>query len=707
MANDQNRILVDSIKRLLRRRAFPNLRRIIAKTHAADLSIIFRSLPLDDQCTLFNMIPDISKKGILLSEMDEDVYLDLAEKISTDALAAIFESMPSDDVADLIELLPEEISDAVLKKMHKAGVEEVADLLSFADDTAGRIMTPDFIALKEEITAREAIASLQKEYSDVEMPFYLYVVDEYGKLTGVSSLRQLVVVPPNTPLRQFMATDVFSVKTDMDQEEVARLVARYDILAVPVVDENLRLVGIVTVDDVIDIIRTEATEDILKMAGVGEEYVETKSILKSTRIRLPWLFASCIGGIVALLIISHFESVLSQVAYLAAFIPVIMGMGGNIGTQSSTIVVRGLATGRLNVRDIWRVVSKGVVHRFDPRSRLRPLYCRSGPAVLQYHGSGHIRRAGVDEFHVYRCPGGVVCSHGHGAHQCGPGGGNRSFRDHGHRYHQCFLLLHYCHDTAGALAGMSRLTTTAIVLWRREYGDFDLIVTLLTRDQGKRTLIAKAAKKSTKRFPGILEPFNTLQIAFRQGQRKGMPVLEEATLSRPSGSIRSDFIKTAYASYWSECVGVWMEEGEVRPDIFNLLAYVLDALADKDLSPAMLSILFQMRFIGHEGLRPVLERCTCCQCDLEAIDQKLFCIDLGKGGVVCNQCPASHGGHLHLSRGTLKQLQWIADGDLAKALRARFTSFAMDEATRFLEAFVPYHIGKKLKSLTFLQGIRQ
>lgn len=358
MASDKNRILVESIKRLLRRKAYPNLKKIVEKTHAADLSIIFRSLPLADQSKLFNMISDTAKKGILLSELDEDACLELVGQIPTEELADIFEKMPSDDVAVLIDLLPEEISEAILKRMHKDDVEEVADLLSFADDTAGRIMTPDFIALREEITAKEAIASLQKEYSDVEMPFYLYVVDDYGNLVGVISLRQLVVVPPDTPLKQFMTTDVFSVKTDMDQEEVAKLVARYDILAVPVVDENNRLVGIVTVDDVIDIIRTEATEDILKMAGVGEEYIETKSIFKSTRIRLPWLFASCIGGVVAIVIIGHFEGVLTQVAYLAAFIPVIMGMGGNIGTQSSTIVVRGLATGRLNVRDIWGVVVK-------------------------------------------------------------------------------------------------------------------------------------------------------------------------------------------------------------------------------------------------------------------------------------------------------------------------------------------------------------
>jgi len=144
----------------------------------------------------------------------------------------------------------------------------------------------------------------------------------------------------------------------MDHEEVARLVARYDILAVPVVDGSNRLMGIVTVDDVIDILRKEATEDILKMAGAGEEFVETKSIFKSTRIRLPWLFASCLGGLFAFFIIGEYESSLSKIAYLAAFIPVIMGMGGNIGTQSSTIVVRGLATGRIHARDIWSVVFK-------------------------------------------------------------------------------------------------------------------------------------------------------------------------------------------------------------------------------------------------------------------------------------------------------------------------------------------------------------
>jgi len=358
MAKDRNRILMESIKRLIRRKATGHLYKIVNKTHAADLSVLFTSLSLADQRMLFDMITEKEQKGILLRELEEDTFLDFAEEMDVDELVDIFESMPTDDVADLLGQLSEEKAGAILEGMKKEGSEEVEGLLSYKDDTAGGIMIPDFIALREESTAAQAVKSLQKEYIDVEMPFYLYVLDDYDRLVGVSSLRQLVVVPPETPLKNFMSTDVFSVQTDMDQEEVARIVARYDILAVPVVDDQNKLVGIVTVDDVIDIFRREATEDILKMAGAGGEFVETKSVLKSTRIRLPWLFASCVGGIIAFFIIGYFEGSLNKIAYLAAFIPVIMGMGGNIGTQSSTIVVRGLATGRIHLKDFWKVVSK-------------------------------------------------------------------------------------------------------------------------------------------------------------------------------------------------------------------------------------------------------------------------------------------------------------------------------------------------------------
>jgi len=359
MLVERNKILIETLKRLLRRGSYTRLKKIISKIHAADLSAVFPSLSGANQRELFRLIDDREKQGIILSELDEDIILNLIEDLDVEELVGILEYMPSDDGGALLRMLPQDKADAVIERMKKTGAEEVEGLLKYEDDTAGAIMIPDFIALNEDMTASEVIRQLQTaEYKDVEMPFYIYVVDEQNRLVGVCSLRQLVVVPPETPLKKFMATDVVSVKTDMDQEDVAKIVARYNFLAVPVVDEEQKMVGIVTVDDVIDVFRAEATEDILKMAGAGEEFVETKSILRSTRIRLPWLFASFVGGIVAVFIIGHFEESLRRISYLAAFIPVIMGMGGNIGIQSSTIVVRGIATGRINIRHLWRVVFK-------------------------------------------------------------------------------------------------------------------------------------------------------------------------------------------------------------------------------------------------------------------------------------------------------------------------------------------------------------
>lgn len=358
MLNKKNRVLIDSIKRLIRRGAVTHLYKMVNKVHAADLALVFNSLSLSNQKLLFEMIEGLEQKGLLFGELEEDVFINLIEDLDLDLLAKIIDIMPTDDAADIIGRFPVEKSEAILELMKHEGSKEVEDLLKYGNDTAGGIMVTDFIALRDDFTAKMAIESIQKEYLDVEMPFYLYVIDEYEKLAGIISLRQLVVVSPDTMLKKFMVTDVISVHTDVDQEEVAKIVARYDILAVPVVNESNRLVGIVTVDDVIDVFRQEATEDILKMAGVGDEFIETKSILSSTRIRLPWLFASCIGGLVAFFVIDYYMTKLNDFVYLVAFIPVIMGMGGNIGTQSSTIVVRGLATGRIAINDLWPIVLK-------------------------------------------------------------------------------------------------------------------------------------------------------------------------------------------------------------------------------------------------------------------------------------------------------------------------------------------------------------
>jgi len=361
MTVDRSRILLETSKRLLRRGATARLRKIVDKTHPADLAAVFPFLTPPERTAIFDLLKNLEQKAMFFSELGEQILLELIQDMPPERIAEILEQMPNDDVADLLGKLPGDRAKALLDLMTKEGSREVEELLDYDSETAGGIMLPNFIALKQEATAGEAIHALQRDYVDIEMPFYLYVVDDHDHLVGVISLRQLVVVPPETRLKSIMTTGVVSVRTDTDQEEVAKIVARYNILAVPVVDASNKLVGIVTVDDVIDIIREEATEDILKMAGAGEEFVESLSLIKSTRVRLPWLLASWSGGVVAFFVIGHFEASLSKLVYLAAFIPIIMGMGGNIGTQSSTIVVRGLATGKVNVKQIWEVVSKELV----------------------------------------------------------------------------------------------------------------------------------------------------------------------------------------------------------------------------------------------------------------------------------------------------------------------------------------------------------
>lgn len=249
-------------------------------------------------------------------------------------------------------------------------------------------------------------------------------------------------------------------------------------------------------------------------------------------------------------------------------------------------------------------------------------------------------------------------------------------------------------------------TTPAIVLSRRAYADYDLIVTVLSRDFGKCTLMAKSAKKSVKRFSGGLEPFSQLQIVYRQGRGRGMMLLEESNLERAFSAIRVNVLKTAYASYWVELISLWHEDGQVHRDIYDLLAYVLTQLDEGNQSEAVLHILFQLRFVGQEGFRPILEHCSCCQTDIDDIGQQQICFDLKQGGLVCRTCLKGARHDIQLSKGTLKQLQWLMGKQMSVAERVRFSPQAISQAMAFLEAFVPFHIGKKPKSLTFLRQVR-
>ncbi|MFP4596597.1 MAG: magnesium transporter, partial [Persicimonas sp.] len=256
----------------------------------------------------------------------------------------------------------EERSDRLVAMMRKEDQAETESLLAFDPESAGGLMSPDYFALEEHTTAEEALEQLRREAGEAEIVFYVYVVSEHGTLVGVASLRELVRAERDRPLRDFMIPDVIRVSVDTDQEEVARLIARYNLVALPVIDDNNRLVGIVTVDDIIDVIRSEATEDMLLMAGAGQEDVgRYNSVMFSVKTRLPWLIPSFLGGVLAMLVVSYYSVPIVEMIPLAAFIPVMIGMAGNIGTQSSAIVTRGLSLGKYDFIELGRVVLKELV----------------------------------------------------------------------------------------------------------------------------------------------------------------------------------------------------------------------------------------------------------------------------------------------------------------------------------------------------------
>ena len=348
MAQRKIDVVLDSVKRLIRLGATANLVNLLHKQHPADLAAVFAELGEKDRVTAFSLLVERNSKLAMeaLSELGPEGGAALLADRSAEEIARLLHDLPSDDAAAIIDNLPEPLSAAVLELIEKRPGDEVGELLEYDEQTAGRIMNPKVFALSEDMTAGEAITTLQGA-RDVEMVFYLYVVDSRRHLVGVISLRRLLLVPPSTPLKRIMTTDLTSVRTDTDQEEVARLVASYNLLAIPVVDEENKLVGVITVDDVIDVIKDEATEDVYRLAGVAGDDRVFSTAAESLRKRVPWLEVNLVTAFLAASVVALFEGGIKDVPALAVFMPVVAGMGGNAATQTLTVIVRGIALGEL------------------------------------------------------------------------------------------------------------------------------------------------------------------------------------------------------------------------------------------------------------------------------------------------------------------------------------------------------------------------
>lgn len=360
MDNPVTQRLYDHVKRLMRRQAFSHVKKILSKSHPADVASIFRLFDEPVMINIYKLIESPEKKAEVLSSLDHDLLQTIFSSVDLPELINVIEKVPPDDLADILASIPEDMKNNILEGMKKEEKAEVEGLMSYAENTAGGIMSPDFLSMSEGLTVKEAINKLQSNHEEVEMAFYIYVVDERSKLVGVLSLRQLVTTKPETTLKKLMDPSVVAVKTHDDQEEVAHVISRYDFLAIPVVDDEGTLVGIVTVDDIIDVLREEATEDMLKMAGAGEKMVDAMSFGGAFKHRMPWLLITWIGESFTALIIAYYHNTISAILPLAVFIPMITGMSGNVGTQSATIVVRALATGRVNISQIGKVLGREV-----------------------------------------------------------------------------------------------------------------------------------------------------------------------------------------------------------------------------------------------------------------------------------------------------------------------------------------------------------
>ncbi len=355
-------VLFGSITKFIRSRAYSRLWNLTKKVHAADLAAVMSRLFPNERIILFQVIysHDVEKAADVVAELEPDIAADLLlnAELSPKEMVELFRHMDSDDVVSILDYMPEEVSEKVRQLMAPKRSQEVRELLAYEEDTAGHIMSTDFYALSQNTTVADAITAIQLS-QEKESGFYLYVVDDDGKLVGVVSLKQLILNPPNTKLKDIMNPHVISVTVDTDQEEVARMVSAYNLVAIPVVDHEGRLKGVITVDDIIDIIEEEATEDLLKMAGLEEVDRITTPPIKSIKRRLPWLYVNLITASIVASVISLFKGTIQKYALIAAFMP-ITGLVGNAGIQSIAVMVRELALGELTWENARKALMKEI-----------------------------------------------------------------------------------------------------------------------------------------------------------------------------------------------------------------------------------------------------------------------------------------------------------------------------------------------------------
>lgn len=354
---------IERIRRALEEGAELPLDEELGDLHPADLAEIIDQLEPDERIAFFHRVP-VEMRAETLSEVDEEAWPPLIEALGRQGVRDLFDELEVDDAADILGELSREDAREILSQIEPEGSREIAALMEYQEDTAGGVMTTELVSVPGHLTADEAIVAVRARGREVHDFYTVYVVDDQTRLVGTLSLQELILADGSTRVSEIMSADVVNVRPGADQEDVSRLIAKYNLVSIPVVDEFDRLLGRITVDDVIDIIEAETTEDLFRLSGVDEEEQEFASPLDIVRSRVPWLLITLGTSGLGALVVAQFESTIQQVAFIAVFMPVVAAMAGNSAVQATTVAVRRLAlsTGLSRpVRSLPRELAAGIV----------------------------------------------------------------------------------------------------------------------------------------------------------------------------------------------------------------------------------------------------------------------------------------------------------------------------------------------------------
>ena len=349
----------DTVREMLRTATPDRVLRFIGKSHPADIALLFKGLEAAEIRQLFDILFSSRRAAKTLKELPPELLPDILALIDDEKVGRLIVRADPDDAVTFIDSLPDERREHVMGLLDPERRAAVREIINYPEGTVGRLMTTEFMALSPDTTAQGAIDKI-RERGELEAFFYLYVVDDVGKLVGVVPIRNLVIAPPARTLADMMIADPVKANVFMDQEEAARLVSKYELLALPIVDEGGRLEGIITVDDVIDIINQESTEDMYKMVGLTEEDRVFTPVSRSVKMRLPWTMLNLLTATLAASVVSIFENTLHDIIALVTFMPVVAGVGGNGATQTATVMIRAIALGELEFSSAWKAVVKQV-----------------------------------------------------------------------------------------------------------------------------------------------------------------------------------------------------------------------------------------------------------------------------------------------------------------------------------------------------------